>query len=243
MRQSDAVYTAMQNNGGFATFAQLYAMAPHISGSEWGTKTPFATVRRIVFDDPRFFKITPGLWALEERREEILQHFEIAPDRPAATEAFNHAYYQGLLLEIGSLRRHDTFVPHQDKNHLFLNRTLADIATLSEFHPFTFPEVLRNGRTVDVTWFNERRYPHAFFEVEHSTDIYNSLRKFTAFQDFRVEFHIVADSLRKREFEQKISETAYMPIQKRVKFLDYESLANLHSSEMQTALQRQTTGL
>lgn len=243
MKQSDAVYTAMQTNGGYATLAQLYTLAPHIPGSQWGTKTPFATVRRIVQDDPRFFKITPGLWALEARRDAVLRQFEISANRPAAAETFNHTYYQGLLLEIGSLRHHATFVPHQDKNRLFLNRRLADIATLTEFYPFTFPDVLKDGRTVDVTWFNERRYPRAFFEVEHSTDIYNSLRKFTSFQDFTIEFHIVADGLRRREFEQKVQETAFASIQKRVKFLDYETLASLHSSETQTALMRQSAGL
>lgn len=35
--------------------------------------------------------------------------------------------------------------------------------------------------------------PHSFFEIEHSTDIQNSLLKFNDLQDFYVRMVIVAD--------------------------------------------------
>jgi len=47
--------------------------------------------------------------------------------------------------------------------------------------------------------------PTSFFEIEHSTDIYNSLIKFSDLRDFFSNFCIVADKARKREFEGKIS--------------------------------------
>ena len=37
---------------------------------------------------------------------------------------------------------------------------------------------------MDVIWFNERKMPNSFFEVEHGTDMKNSLLKFNDLQDF-----------------------------------------------------------
>src|SRR5258705_10583300 len=60
MKQHEAVILAMKQNGGYATLGQLYQTAPKISGSKWGTKTPFATIRRIVQEHDEFFKIRSG---------------------------------------------------------------------------------------------------------------------------------------------------------------------------------------
>lgn len=62
MYQYEAVEQVMQENGGYATLKHLYDNAPHVDGSEWGTKTPNASIRRIVQNRDLFFKIRPGLW-------------------------------------------------------------------------------------------------------------------------------------------------------------------------------------
>ena len=68
--------------------------------------------------------------------------------------------------------------------------------------------------------------PHSFFEVEHSTDIQNSLLKFCDLQDFNARMVIVADDYRKDEYLHKLSETAFRDLreQKRVSFLSYDEL-------------------
>jgi hypothetical protein len=231
MKQHEAVVEAMRRNGGFATLGHLYQAALKIPDCHWGTKTPFASIRRIVQVHPKlFFKIKPGLWALTAQRDEILERFAIAgPVSSKKVEQFNHSYYQGLLVEIGNLKNYETFVPHQDKNKLFLSRKLTEISTLRDFHNFTYDSLLKRAKTVDVSWFNQRKLPKAFFEVEHSTDIQNSLLKFLDFEDFRINFFIVADIARKREFESKISSRTFSPIRDTVKFLDYDMLADTHS--------------
>ncbi len=231
MKQHEAVVEAMRRNGGFATLGHLYQAALKIPDCQWGTKTPFASIRRIVQVYPElFFKIRPGLWALTARREEVLEKFALAGQVSSnKVEEFNHSYYQGLLVEIGNLKNYETFVPHQDKNKLFLERRLAEISTLRDFHNFTYDSLLKRARTVDVSWFNERRLPKAFFEVEYSTDMRNSLLKFLDFEDFRINFFIVADAGRKRDFEDKISSSTFSPIRNTVKFIDYDTLANTHS--------------
>lgn len=67
-------------------------------------------------------------------------------------------------------------------------------------YDYTYPEILKRAKTVDTIWFNERKMPCAFYEVEHSTDIKNSLNKFYELQDFRAKFYIVAAKERKVQF-------------------------------------------
>jgi len=54
MKQHEAVIKIMEQNGGFATLGQLNHQVLKVSGVEWKTKTPFASIRRIVQDE-RFF--------------------------------------------------------------------------------------------------------------------------------------------------------------------------------------------
>jgi hypothetical protein len=244
MKQHEAVIRAMAENGGYATLGHLYRTATRIPGSKWGTKTPFASIRRIVQEHPAFFKIRPGLWALESERERIAQRLAFTEGAPESNaEEFDHSYYQGLIVEIGNLENFETFIPSQDKNKRFLSRRLSEVASLPKFYEFTYEHLLRRGRTVDVTWFNERKLPNAFFEVEHSTDIQNSLLKFAEFQDFKIRFYIVADRARLSEFKSKLAYNAFAPIRSEVSFIDYESLSDLHSKVSARIAARQAANL
>ena len=103
-----------------------------------------------------------------------------------------------------------------------MEHILSDITDTTELPQFTYDNLLRKARTVDVIWFNEREMPAAFYEVEHTTDIKNSLSKFYELQDFHAGFYIVADKQREKEFEDKLHVSMFQPIEKRVEFLDYE---------------------
>ena len=220
----------MEENGGYATFGHLYQHVLDVPDVVWTTKTPFASMRRIVQDDRFFFKIKPGLWALKSHRDIVLKKFDI--DEKSSEEKrqeFDHSYYQGLLVEIGNLKGHQTFVPYQDKNRMYLSSPLSKYTTLERFHEFTYEHLVRRAVTIDVTWFNERNLPNSFFEVEHTTDIQNSLLKFLELQDFYANFNIVAPDSRLKEFEAKLSYTAFKSIKGRVEFVDYEKLSAYHS--------------
>ena len=51
MKQHEAVIKVMEGKGGYATLGLLYQEALNIPGVIWKTKTPFASIRRIVQDD------------------------------------------------------------------------------------------------------------------------------------------------------------------------------------------------
>jgi hypothetical protein len=108
-------------------------------------------------------------------RDELPKHVyaESAPEEKQ--KRYNHWYFQGLLAEVGNARQADTWIPSQDKNREFLDRTLADTRSLKSIPEFGYTDLVDRARTVDVLWFNERRMPDTLFEVEFSTDFQNSL--------------------------------------------------------------------
>lgn len=230
MKQKDYVIKAMEQNGGYATFQQLNQM---VDFTTWGTKTPFASIRRIVQTNNEFFRIQPGLWALKDYEKEVMDKFDIVPSDSKSVAEFTHAYYQGIIVEIGNIRKYATYVPPQDKNKKFLGQSLSQLIATDTIYDFTYPEILKRAKTVDAIWFNERKMPCAFYEVEHSTDIKNSLNKFYELQDFRAKFYIVAAKERKAQFSDIISASIYRPIKELVAFVDYDALIKQYEKESQ----------
>lgn len=234
MKQYEAVMKVMKENGGFATLGFLNQEVLKIKECEWKTKTPFASIRRIVQDKRFFFKIKPGLWALKTLRNQLPEEiFSSARQSKAKQEEYNHTYYQGLLVEIGNLRKYQTHVPNQDKNKSYLGKKLCEITSMSDICKFTYDHIIKKARTIDVIWFNKRKMPNTLFEVEHSSDIQNSLLKFVELQDFYINFFIVADLVRRNDYCAKLSYVAFDGIRNRTKFLTYDQLSEWHTRTYQ----------
>lgn len=211
-----------------------------IKDCEWKTKTPFASIRRIVQQTKGIYKIRPGLYGLEKYRKRIEDRGIIVENEKNKdsynVKMFNHTYYQGILLLIGKYHNMQTFIPHQDSNRQFYDgRRLSDLSTLDEQPPYSFPHMVKRSSTIDTIWFNGRNMPHSFFEVEHSTDIQNSLLKFNDLQDFYVRMAIVADIKRKPEFEAKMRFHAFddLRLNRRVSFLSYDALIKQYEMELE----------
>jgi len=223
--QEYQVIDALRREGGFATLRRLNEIMDFTS---WKTKTPEATVRRIVQNSKETFRIQPGLWALEEVRDKVLQKFDLKIGNKQSEERFSHGYYQGLLVEIGKYKKKTTYIPAQDKNRLFLDRHLGTVADTVVLPKFTYDNLLKKAKTVDVIWFNEREMPSDFYEVEHTTDIKNSLSKFYELQDFFAGFYIVADKSREDEFMDKLNVSIFDSISRRVSFVCYEQVVTVY---------------
>ncbi len=145
----------------------------------------------------------------------------------------NHTYYQGLLVEIGNLKGFSTHIPYQDKNKVFINKKLGEVASLNKIFDFGYENLVRKAQTVDVSWFNSRNMPSALFEVEHSTNIINSLTKFVELQDFYLSFYIVSSSVMKSLYNEKIGYASFENIKSRTKFLSYDQLSEWHSKSFE----------
>lgn len=225
MNQTEQVINTMRVLGGYATFDQLNKT---LDFSGWKTKTPEASVRRIVQQSDAFFRIQPGLWALEECRSEVEKKLKISRDNAKKQEAFSHSFFQGLLITIGNSRKFETWIPNQDKNKRYLETSLGSLSSIkNDFFEFSYPCFVKRAKTIDVIWFNNRRMPHAFFEVEHTTDISHSLLKFNELQDFYANFYIVANQSRENQFNDILKSTySFQSIRNRVQFLSYQQLTN-----------------
>ncbi len=231
MKQNEAVIHTIEKLGGIATLGQLNQEVFKIPECEWKTKTPYASIRRIVQLDKNIYKIKPGLYALTKFKSKF-ESMGIISEDVRDTEKFsefNHSYYQGLLLEIGNMKGMSTYIPAQDKNKIFLNKPLKDISTLDKILDFSYSEIVNRAKTIDVIWFNDRKLMSSVFEVEHSTDIQNSLLKFNDLQDFYTRFYIVSSEHRNNEYLKKMNYSSFKDIKNRVKFLDYQFVSDLHT--------------
>lgn len=239
--QRDAIVETMAQNGGYATLKYLYDNALNIPGVEWKTRTPFASMRRIVQKSPLFFRVKPGLWALAAYRQRLPSDIAglidspgTPPDRQARA---GHYYYQGLLVELGNLNDYTTYVPAQDKNRPFLQKKLADVAATTTMPVFTYQRIVSRVKSIDVVWFNRRGLPHAVYEVEYSTDFTNSLLKFHELVDFSTKMAVVAAGARRDQFRDIVARDAFSAIRSRVEFVSFDRLAGLHTrtSELRAA--------
>ena len=90
MKQKYYVIDAMRANGGYATLQQLNML---VDFSTWKTKTPEASIRRIVQENDEFFRIQPGLWALREYENELNKKFKesVMPSEEAWSIVLNKA--------------------------------------------------------------------------------------------------------------------------------------------------------
>jgi hypothetical protein len=228
MTQHEAVVQTLGNLGGIATLGQLYTEVFKVKECKWKTKTPTASIRRIVQLSKEIYKIKPGLYGLLSKKSVLEGRGIIAETAKNKNTKeitdFDHYYYQGLLLTIGKLRNFECWCPDQDKNRLCLHQTLGALRTLSEIPPFSYPDLVRRSATVDVIWFNQRKMPYSLFEVEQQGEIQNSLLKFNDLQDFNAQMVIVASKIHHPSYEKKRKYSAFDDISNRLKFLDYESL-------------------
>ncbi len=229
MNQREAVIRILEENKGIATLGHIYQNIFKITDCKWQTKTPDATIRRIVQDQKYFFKIRPGLWALNSFKNQIPDELIGKNDtHDTKTEEYNHSYYQGLLVELGNMKNYSTFIPNQDKNKLYVSNKLGEIATFKTIPQFCYDQILIKAKTVDVIWFNDRNMPDSFFEVEHSTNIEHSLLKFIELQDFNSKFFIVADGSKERLYNKIIESYTFKLIKTRLNFYKYQRLASYH---------------
>lgn len=232
--QWQQVLSALEGLGGIATLSQLnqVLLSPGGAGTKWGTKTPDATIRRIVRQQSEHFHtLKPGLYCVRALAEKYEREYNLPQqgEPPKDVQERNHSYYQGLLVEIGNARDYKTYVPPQDQNKTFANQRLGDICATTELPEFGYERFLRRARTVDVIWFNRRCMPEEMFEVEMTTDMANSLLKFNELRDFYAKLRIVAPEHRKNHFAGRIEQDAFYEIRKRVEFMGIDALDNRYA--------------
>lgn len=76
--------------------------------------------------------------------------------------------------------------------------------------------------------------PTRVFEVENSTDIKNGLSEFMELVDLKTSMFVVAPSRRENEFKNILKQPTFKPIERQVRFWNYEKVEKLFNAERET---------
>lgn len=177
-------------------------------------QTPFKTIQERVQRDPRFTRIGLGIYALTEHLDKLPPFPK--PQSKEQKKEQTHYSIQGMLLEIGNMEGFDTYSPN--KNAIFDNKSLLQIMTLTEFPNFTYPNIIRSVRFIDVLWFNDRGFPKFAFEIEITPQFRNSLLKFSELSDFYTSFYLIAEAENQDKYYREISRPVFREIKRRCLF-------------------------
>ena len=145
--QVNDIIETMRTNNGYATLVYLNQS---VDTSNCKTKTPFASIRCYLQRREEFFEIQSGLWDLTEYRDKVLKKFQIKSNDQNSQYIFEHSYYQGLIVEIGNMKKLKTYIPPQDKNKLFMEKKLSEIVSITDIPRFTYDQITRRVSTVDI---------------------------------------------------------------------------------------------
>lgn len=230
----DATVMILEDNGGYAPLRVVEReLGKYKDLSAIKGKTPFHTVQALLQRKPRFVRIGLGVYALESYQKQGK-----LPEPPTAKtkeekEFRQHAEIQGKLILIGNNRDNIAETYTGDRNSVFSGGNLGNVATLQKIHPFTYPKVVRSAGFVDVVWFNDRKYPSYFFEVEHTTNFINALTKFCDLQDFHAKFICVADESRRAKFDEQLQRPTFKAMRKRCEFRTYTQVESDYNHALQ----------
>lgn len=227
MKQREAIIKVMESNGGYATYQYIYDKALKLQDVEWKAKDPRASIRGYVQKNKEFFQVKPGLWALESWRNNLpndIKQLINENESNLINKDYTHAYFQGVLLEIGKFCNYKTYVHCKDKNQPYLGRKLIDIATTDRLPSFTYDSIINKIKTIDVMWLNSRDFPVHVFEVENTTDFKNSLIKFNELKEFNIQMSVVAPKERRERFRDIVCLDVFKEIKDRTDFIDYQKV-------------------
>ena len=111
------------------------------------SKTPFASIRRIVRVRPETFKYAP-VFGLSARMKTSWVWSSITQGPTQSPHSNRITHHQGVPVIIGNLRGLGTFVPNQDKNKRFVNTPLLESRSLQELPAFSHPQLVTRSSTV-----------------------------------------------------------------------------------------------
>jgi hypothetical protein len=192
MTKVEAMKKLMQDNGGLASWKQLYENIDKYyhgikSGSEWMAGLRGVLYREIK-NEKNFKKVGIGIYALIDYEQgKDLQ--EIKKD-----EVRMHSYLEGVMVEMGNYERFATYCA--DPNAKFQkNVPISQLTTLPSFPEFTYHEIVTIAKRIDVIWFNNKgyRFPKRIIEIVDSIGtLGESLNRMYQLKEFCTDFYVIA---------------------------------------------------
>lgn len=248
MKLTDAIVYVLKKHGGAATIAALFAEVPHLTTaikSENPEKIAHSirgSLSYLIGDSrgsrKRIKRIGLGTYALIgheaennlydeiEKKEVVQENFLALPKSKL------HGYLQGMLIEIGNMRKFETYTP--DKGTVFNGKNLSELSSVRVMPPFTYSARVDIVRQIDVIWLKDD-YPVATFDVENSTNFTHAFLRSYQLKYFTTKCFMVADKSKRAMFDRRAATKPFDEIGDRVEFMEnasvfetYERMMHLH---------------
>jgi len=162
--------------------------------------------------------------ALLDYQEEKIEEIKQDPIRM-------HSYMEGMCIEIGNFLNLDTYTA--DPNAKYNNLPLSSIATLDKLPPFTYEDILKTTKKIDVLWFNDKGFlfPKRAIEIVDSIGTLDgSLKRTFQLIEFNLDFYILCKSDHINKVELELSREPYKRVRHRYKVCSYDAIEEIYNS-------------
>lgn len=232
MTKVDAIKNIMSDNGGVATWKEIYdnieKYYPNIkSKSEWE-----AGIRGVLYRELKegksFKKIGVGIFSLIEylEKENIK---EIKKDTIRM-----HSYMEGIMVELGNYEKYSTYCA--DPNATFReNIKIKQLTTISSFPNFTYKEINDVAKRIDVVWFSNKGYlfPKRVIEIVDSIGtIGESLSRMYQLNDFNTDFYVLTPAKHIGKIEKILDREPYSIQRKRFVIKNYDEAISYYQARI-----------
>lgn len=136
-----------------------------------------------------------------------------------------HEDAEYFVLKLGEMLGYSTYTC--DKKEKYHDIELGDVALLKELPDFAGERDKGFARRIDVIWFDADENPKYCIEVEHTTNVVNSLTKLYQLKQFHVDFFIVASEDKRSKYESEMGKSPYRADKDRFHFISYNDLISL----------------
>lgn len=227
MTKVDAIEQVLIANGGSASLSQIYEQIERYYPTAKQSLTWDAGLRGVLYRElkhgTRFKKIGLSIYALSDYKEDK------APK--TSDKVRMHSFMEGICLELGNVSKYNTYTA--DPSMLYRDNThLSDIATLQHLPDFSYPEIVREAKLVDVIWMsnNKLSFPQYAFEIVDSIGTLDgAFKRCMQMHNFRTKFLIIAPEKHRKKYEQTIELEIYQNSRELFRFVNYDTVLDTYN--------------
>ncbi len=232
MTKVQALTKLLEDKGGVAAWNTIYDEIEKYYPSAKASREWKAGLRGVVYREmyarKNFKRVGLGLVGLLDFREQKKE--EIEKDHVRM-----HSYIEGVCIELGNFDNYLTFTA--DPSAQFQkNVFLKDLTTLKELPEFSYPEILRTTKRIDVLWFNNSGFlfPQRAFEIVDSIGtLGEALNRTYQLFAFKVDFVIVGQEANRNKFEEKVNREPYKRAAERYNYRSYDEVLRLYQNKLE----------
>ena len=235
MTKVDAIRKVMEKNGGFASWNYIYdnieKYYPAIKSTEDWQEGIRGVLYREIKTNKNFKRISLGTFALQEYKQEK-QLPEIIKGNIRM-----HSYIEGLIVELGNYEKFDTYCA-DPSNEYQENITINQITTIKDFPKFTYPDIIKIAKRIDVIWFNKEgdKFPKKIIEVvDNIGTLGESLNRMYQLKEYNTQFLILHPKEHKEKIKNRLEREPYSILKKQDRFvvINYDEVINVYNKQVE----------